>query len=482
MTRTEQIHRIDELRRALLQADSTAFLVEPRVIRRILRERHGYARLSTSIPHTECQVVDSAEVRIVAHPDELGLPSFQDLPDVCLLIAQPDESELEHWPVQELLQLIWRRLFHVSIDRALMSGSAGSDQMPRAVVQERIAQIGQVEFDEAHFVLRSEYRLSDPESRIEAYREFISIYGELLKFSPDLLNVWFPSLQDRDHIESILKQDVDLNQIYGRTRLYGSPDPDLTPRITQDERQLLSTRHDWSLGLGIVPSDRRYVRQLRKRDRANERGNTVAAAVAAMRAAERATSDEKRYRAHDKAREDINRLVERLHAALGFDPPDILTWQESLWELLKNSLHGFWNSEKRLLYDLQKVCLDHERVTYKVDLIKWIFSRGKRPLRRALTNVREVMMAKHLASSASRLINVRLSGVERERLDKLLHEATHLAEHQMRERLRPAIRETLTEVGLKASSIPEEVAVERLIEDSLDCIARRGYLTMGYLR
>jgi hypothetical protein len=145
-------------------------------------------------------------------------------------------------------------------------------------------------------------------------------------------------------------------------------------------------------------------------------------------------------------------------------------------------VHGFWNSEKRLLYDLQKVCLDHERVTYKVDLVKWIVSRGRRPLRRPLMNLREVTMAKHLASAASRLVYVRLSGIERERLTQLLHDAASLAEVQMRTRMRPMLSQTLLDVELKPTSIPEQVAFDKLVEDSLDCIASRGYLTMGYLR
>jgi hypothetical protein len=92
------------------------------------------------------------------------------------------------------------------------------------------------------------------------------------------------------------------------------------------------------------------------------------------------------------------------------------------------------------------------------------------------------MMAKHLASSASRLVYVRLSGLERDRLAGLLQEAAHLAEHQMRTRMRPVVQQTLQRVHLDPASVPEQVAFDKLTEDSLDCIADRGYLTMGYLR
>ncbi len=471
---------IEELRRALTHADPSAFLVEPRVIRRVIRERFGFAHLSGSIPHAESQIVPADDVRHLVHPDELGLTSFVDLPANCLLICQPDEGELEHWPMQELLQQVWRRLFHAQIDRELLRRL--HTDIHRADVQERIANIGQVEFDEAHFVLRNELRLVDAESRIEAWREFVALYLEMKHFEPDLLTVWFPSVVERPQIDDVLARDINAVEILKRTQLYGATSPDLTPHVVRDEARLISTRRDWSLGIGIVPSDRAYVSQLRRRERANERGNTVAAAVCAIRAAQRATSDDKRDAAQEKARADVRYLVERLRRAISFPEQDTEAWQSSLWELATNSVHGFWNSEKRLLFDLQKVCLDHERVTYKVDLVKWVVSRGRRPLRRPLNSLREVMMAKHLASSAARLVYVRLSGIERERLTALLQRAARLAEQQMRERMRPVIQQTLRDVQLTPSNIPEQVAFDKLTEDSLDCIVDRGYLTMGYLR
>ncbi len=480
VSRVEGISRIEELRRALSRADASAYLVEGRVIRRVIREQFGFAKLSASIPHTESQVVDSIDVRHLTHPDELGLTTFANLPEKCLLISLPEESELEQWPMQELLQQVWRRLFHAQIDRELILQCQMA--LKRSDIQERIAEIGQVEFDEAHFVLRSEHRLIDADSRIEAWREFISLYCELQRFEPDLLAVWFPSLAGRPHLKAVLSRDVAADDIAARTKLYGATEPDLTPHVVRDEASLVSTRRNWTLGTGITQSVRSYIRLLRRRDRNNDRGNTVAAIVNAIMASQRATSDDKRAAAIEKARADIGFLTERLRRAIEFREEDTESWHSSLWELATNSVHGFWNSEKRLLHDLQKVCLDHERVTYKVDLVKWIVSRGRRPLRRPLTNLREVTMAKHLASAASRLVYVRLSGIERERLTQLLHDAARLAEEQMRTRMRPALSQTLLDVELKPTSIPEQVAFDKLVEDSLDCIASRGYLTMGYLR
>ncbi len=472
--------RIKELRRALTLTEPGAFLVESRVIRRVIRELHGFVKLSPSIPHTESQVVDAAHLRQLVHPDELGLETFQNLAAQCILICQPEEGELEHWPVQELLQQVWRRLFHAVIDRDLLDKSQASLQ--RSEIQERIAGLGQVEFDEAHFVLRSELRLVVPDSRMEAWREFAALYLELKWFEPDLLPVWFPSLAGRNHVDDVLSRDINAAELFRRTMPYGATIPDVTPHTVRDEASLASTRRDWTLGVGVTPSDRAYLRMLRRRDRANERGNTVGAIVCSMQAGQRATSDEKRLSAEEKARADIRYLVERLRRAISFAEDQTDAWQASLWELATNAIHGFWNSEKRLLFDLQKVCLDHERVTYKVDLVTWLISRGKRPIRRPLGSLREVMMANHLTSAASRLVYVRLSGVERDRLTGLLNRAAHLSEAQMRERLRPVLQKTLRDVQLIPENVPEHVAFDKLVDDALDSIADRGYLTMGYLR
>ncbi|MEZ6129384.1 MAG: hypothetical protein R3C59_11940 [Planctomycetaceae bacterium] len=473
--------RITELRRAVRQARDDAFLVEPRVVRRIIRELHGYARLSTRIPHTEVLVARDESIKALAHPDELGLDSFDALPPLSILVAQPEEYEIEKNTVQDLLQVLWMRLFHGCIDLR-MQQFVDEGRLTRQIVHDRIDQLGQVEFDEAHAVLISEQRLVNPESHLETFCEFVAVYLQLATFSPDMLPIWFPSLDDTSYVGPIIEEFVDGDQLFDDCHLYGATEPDLTSGTVRDEQSLARERESWTLEISTAPSAGKYARLMKRHERWSERGNTVAAAVLAVRAAEAATSNEQRAAAMQLAQTDIVALATRLRNALNFHEDDLDDWQKSLGELLENSVRGFWNSDKRLLYDLQKVCLDHERTIYRVDLVKWIVSRGRRPLRRPLTNVREVMMAKHLASSAARLVFVRLSGEERERLSRLLHEAAALAEQQMRERMRKSVHNTIMDVGLKPQSVPEKVAFDKMVEESLDCITERGYLTMGYLR
>ena len=481
MSATNASKSILDLRRAVRDARSDAWLVEARLIRRIIREQHGFARLSAAIPHTDVLVVRAADLRHYAHPDELQLEDFSELPDHCILVCEPDDADLENGTPEQVTEATWARLFHGAIDLALLLHQRNGS-ITRAIAQDCIDRVGQVEFDEAHAVLRSEDRLFDPTSHLECWCEFAAVFLQITRFKPDLLSVYFPSLSQSDHVLQIVSQFLDPDELFNDTRLGDAGDPDLTPAVMQDEARLSIDRQSWAEGSVGQPSPRRYARMLRKRSRWYDRGNSVAAAIYAMLAAECASTDEGRQQAFEYARSDINELVDRLQDALNFDDNALTDWQESLWELLENSTQGFWNSDKRLLYDLQKVCLDHERTVFKVDLVKWIVSRGKRPLRRPLKSLREVMMAKHLASSAARLVYVRLSGRGRQRLTRLLHSAADLAETQMRERMRPAVEDTIQRVGLAPASVPEQVALDKMVDEALDCIAERGYLTMGYLR
>lgn len=476
-----QTSQFSELQSAVHQASGDAYLVEPRVIRRIIRELHGFARLSGRIPHTEVLVTHKADVRHLAHPDELGLQNFDELSERPILVAQLEEFELENKATQDILLVLWQRLFHGIIDRQLQL-QIKDGRLTRGRIEELIHRLGQVRFDEAHGVLKAEQRLIHPESRVEAFCELYALHQQMRRFSRDLLSIWFPTWAFDDQTIKTLSDLVDGDSAFEASRLVGAPSPSIRSGVANDEQVLIAERAGWQAEGLISPSGRRYARQMKKHDRWLERGNTVAAAVSAARAVEFACSPEDSRAAATQASDAVTALANRLFEALQFQRDDLESWRTALAELLQNSLHGFWNSDKRLLYDLQNVCLDHERTTYKVDLVKWIVSRGKRPLRRPLTNLREVMMAKHLARSASRLVYVRLSGADRERLTKLLHEAADLAEAQMRRRMRSRVQGAIADVGLQAESVPDQVAFEKMVEESLDCITERGYLTMGYLR
>src|SRR5262249_45834041 len=150
--------------------------------------------------------------------------------------------------------------------------------------------------------------------------------------------------------------------------------------------------------------------------------------------------------------------------------------------LLVPAADGFWTVEARLLYDLQKVCVDHERAVYKVDLVEWALSLGRRPVKRFLTGQREVLIFQHLRSASRRLILSRLPDAARSGLAALLHQALGESEEKLRAKFRPLIESTLEEVGLRPKNVPEQVARDKLVEELLDRIAEHGLLNIGDLR
>lgn len=500
---------VAEVDRALKAVEPEAFLVVPRVLRRVMKQVWDLPALTVNVPHRKTWIVRRSVLIRHVDWDELGLEPFSELPDKAILIARPDDKHLESISLKNLKRLIWRLLFHARVHRAF-DRLLESGQIDEAGLRQRIDQLGQVEFDEIRSVLRRENFTHGGSSPADVYVEFAAIYCELKYFIPHCLKSYFPSFEDYDTVDQLLSQDLDIDELFAATRLEGAPDPtsgDVSLDQDETDRELDSlTGHHSSHVLveprkeefdgrfpdlneavrveiqqAAKPNRSAYARLERKAEKAFNRGNAVGAALFLMRAARYAPT-ELVERAITGALQDVQRLVKRLQAALGFDDHAARGWYEALVRLLVHSTRGFWNADKRLLYDLQKVCVDHEREIYTVDLIPWVTTIGRRPIRRALPNQREVLMSKHLRSATRRLVASRLTGPERRNLSHLLHAAAGSAESQMRLRLRPLIDLALTEVGHIPETLPERIAFQKLTEELLDGVANRGFLTMADLR
>ncbi len=146
------------------------------------------------------------------------------------------------------------------------------------------------------------------------------------------------------------------------------------------------------------------------------------------------------------------------------------------------SSRGIWTPEGRTLYDLQKVCVDHERGVYTLDVFGWIGSLGRKPLKRFLPGQRDVLMSKHLRSAARRLPAAKLSHRARSRLAALLQSAVHRAETNLRGRFKPLVDRALDKVKLLPANPPEQVARKKLVDEILDRVVERGFLSMSDLR
>jgi hypothetical protein len=457
--------RLAELQQALRTADPAAVLVAPRVLDRLIQEQNQLSSLFEQVPHRKCYVVDRTTLYRHVEQDELDLEPDRLLPSTVILIARPSPNKLATRERDALLLLYWRRLFHAAIHRAL--GQQMSDgRLTAALIRERIAEIGVSAFAEIRMVLGQEkYLLPSGAAADETtvYVEFAAVYLELRYFAANLLPIYFPGLPDRAKIDALLARDVDAAELFASTRLTGAPQPVFLTDTSSDES------HDY------------YRRLMDGADKAEQEGNTVRAAILRTRAA-RVAPASLEDPTRDKAHDDLRRLTRRLQAALELSDNEADEWLKDLPALLDKADQGSWPVEAALLYDLQKVGVDHERDIYALDVVTWLTTGGHRPIKRPLPSQRLVRITKHLRGAAQRLTQARLTDDERQHLARLLQSALHHCEERLRNRFRPMLTDALLSVGLQASNPPERTAFARMIEEMLDRIVELGFLTFSDLR
>ena len=162
--------------------------------------------------------------------------------------------------------------------------------------------------------------------------------------------------------------------------------------------------------------------------------------------------------------------------------PTVDDWQAALVSLLAPAARGFWTNEGRLLYDLQKVCMERERGVFRVDLVEWVRTFGARPLRRPLPLLRDALVVKHLKTARRRVATARVAEGDRERLMRLVRGVLARSEQETRRNLRPVVTLAFNQVGLAPDNIPERVAQRKIVEELLDAIVEHSHISFANLR
>jgi hypothetical protein len=474
----------DSLGRLLQEVEPAALLVPPRILRRVIKQHCGLGGLGLRVPHRKSYIVPREDLLSIASLGELGLRLEQTLPQTVLLFPTPDPGRLASCSPGNVLLRYWRLLFHSHVHLGIGRLRAAG-RLDEAALRDRIRRIGVVEFEEAREVLRQEHYLLAavsaapgetlwPGGDASAYEEFAAVYLELLFFDPHRRQQFFPAVLGFEGIDAVLAADVDGVELFRRTRLAGALDP-VHERPAEDEPEPAA---DTMAG---VPENTPPGRLRLRADQASRRGNQVRAAVLRQRAIPRSPpSQAGGLRAG--AQREIEKLVSRLQRALQLPPGDHSDWSQCLLPLLPAAAQGMWNREVRLLYDLQKVCVDNERELYAVDLVEWVVSWFHRPIKRRLFDQPLVLTVKHLRSAAARLPAVRMPDEQRHRLGELLQSAVHHAECRLRQTLRPKLLVALDAVGLCPASVAEAVSRDKVVEELLDRIVETGRLAIGDIR
>ncbi len=467
-----------QLEQALLAADPAVCLTPPRILRRVIKADRRLVGLGLRVPHVKSYVIGREALLGFATRDELGVAPERDLPETVVLLVRPEPDKLAALSRDEALVGYWRLLFHARVHTALDKKLA-EGRLTAAGVRHRIQSIGPTEFDAVRDVLRQENFLMPPRDDRTAYVEFAALYLELSQFAPALLPRYFPGVADRTGIDALLAEDVDAAEVLVRTRPMGAPEP---ANVCRPDAEAARPRDRAEQGPpAAAPSDAGYRDLVARADKARAVGNVVRAAIVRMWAAAVAQPGRERG-ARNAARAELALLVDRLQPALGFDEAEARIWRQVLPSLLPPAARGVWPVEARLLYDLQKVCLDHERELYAADLVEWVRSLFRRPIKRPLPEQRVVLLLKHLRSATRRLGSARIPEADRVHLVHLLLNAVARKEKDLRERFRPRMVDVLTEAGLVPQNLPERVARDQVVEELLDHLVDHGFSTLGELR
>jgi hypothetical protein len=387
----------------------------------------------------------------------------------------------------------WRLLFHARVHAAYRH-FGGRGPLGECEVLQRLHAVGPAAFDEARHVLLQERCLFASDGVVPVFEEFAACFLELRFFDPGRLPYYFPALfgAGPGHyrhdlltpMHELLAGDLDVSALFQATRLPGSADPSAGRSATAPD----SLPEEEGESDRRPPHEGRYRRLMGKAGRASARGNHVRAAILRMRAAVAAPPG-MRNAGRQAAREEVERLVGRLRKVLDLDEGEAKAWRGSLLLLLgpaarrRGWLPGFsWTRAARLLYDLQKVCVDRERDLYAVSVAEWAFSLGKTPIRRRLPHQGLVLQARHLRAALGRIGRIRLRPSAADALSGLIGTALHRTEEQLRRIYHPLIGEALEGVGLEPPNHAEGMARGKVVGELLDVVVERGRFSLGELR
>ena len=147
------------------------------------------------------------------------------------------------------------------------------------------------------------------------------------------------------------------------------------------------------------------------------------------------------------------------------------------WPWPIRSRAGLWTVEARLLYDLQKACIDQERADVHGgrDALDSVVRAAARSAATCPTSGRWRCRGTSVAPSGGSPA-CGFPTASGGSLREVLGAVTQAAENRLREDLRPRIAATLDEIDLRPKNMPEEVSRRKIVEELLDRIVERGFL------
>lgn len=413
--------------------DFCACVVEPRIVRRALRRAKGGGS-GVHVPHARCFWVERDTLpSITSQAERASVPAGQ---GPVILVARPDRpSDVE----------VERATFHARVHLAL-EAHRSSGELDEATVRARVHAIGQTAFDEVRAVLREDDLLLPGAGEVDVWIELAATWLELARFEPRGLAETFPTV-DAEVVTRLLAEDVP-ELAGGSLRPASVAPPGSAPQASSAPvRPARRAADAGSLSL------------------ARERGNLV-----------RALLD-----GDGDPREDLERLETRVRAAVGSAAPLAAALSPLVLAARARSVPTL-SPEGRLLFDLQRAAIAHERASRLVDPLTALFSWGRVPVVRALPASRAVRVRHALGKALRKVPKTALGRDDQEQLRDVLERLEGESDDRLRAELRSPIVDALAEVGLRPRGVAEEVARDKLVDELLDRVATHGFFGVGDLR
>ncbi len=424
-------------------------VVRPSEIRAVIRIHTQ--PLALEVPHAHSLVIERRALeRIVAQHGLLI--ETEGAGEQVLLVADPGaiaRSALPDWVIERrVLAATYHAHLHLALERLAASGRLDEERAAKL-----LGRLGHPQTREALRVLAHADELVPPRTAVRELIEIVARALELHHVAPALLPVWFPSLGP-GALERVCAR---LEEEAGK----------LEPRALLGERaakRLEALR-------GCAERDGEPAPAMAATPGAPER--SAARAYAALEPRPAAAG-------HDGAGPEA--LAERLVLAIGAGGPTRERWLAALAAL---SLGGSRSrAHRRIARDLERVCREAEQPGTKLDLIAWAQSLGKLPLRRVLTDQVPVRVHRYLRAAlgrARKLVRAG-SGQGDEALCAVLEEAIEAARARIRARFPREFERALDAVGLCPRTLPERVARDKVVDELVDRVVERDYVSFTDLR
>lgn len=379
-----------------------------------------------------------------------------------LLLAKVESEMPGKFNTEQRNILYWRRIFHAEVklkffelkEQGLLSSTK---------IENKIKIIGRTIFSEALMVLEQEHKIFPEQDITDKYISFAACFAEIYRFSENLLTNYFPSIKDYESLLLIIKDDVSEDVIFQETRLTGTQNPHPTPETHAEESS-------------------EYFKRLSEQAEKESLLNNATESAILWTQANRVAPAELSPDTLEKAHREIRKLVKRLQSAINFNSNDFQNWESALLPLLDKADQGSFPVEARLLTELQSACEDYEQEIYRIDILGWAMSLGKKSMKRPLRFQRLIKIHQRLKEASLNAITTRLAFADRKKLETLLQLVWKQNEKKLRNEIRPIIENNLQLVGLKGEGAFGEIARRRLVEEFLDLIIEQGYLNYSELR